>query len=257
MDHANAIAEKILAAYKTRTPIAPVRSRINGVQQAYAVQTVCVNTWRQEGRKIAGRKIGLTSKAVQAQLGVNEPDFGVLFSDMIYRDAATIPTLGVMQPRVEAEMAFVLKSDISGDSVDEAKIVSATDYICPALEIVGSRIEGWNISIEDTIADNASSALVVLGNGRIKPKLDELASIEMKMQHNDSNATSGTGAACLGNPATAVVWLARALHRFGESLKAGDVVMSGALAKMIPARPGDRFVAQFSRGGSVSTQFDR
>src|SRR5262249_40567741 len=147
----------ILQAYDRRQTIAPVRDRIPDVNQAYAVQQACVDFWLSRGRKIVGRKIGLTSKAVQSQLGVDEPDFGVLFADMILESGAQVPSGRVLQPRVEGELAFVLKSDLRGNRISPQDVVDATDYIIPAVEICGSRISGWDIRITDTISDNASS----------------------------------------------------------------------------------------------------
>lgn len=249
------IAQELLNAYRTRVPLSPVRNRITGMDAAYAVQQAAVDIWKKEGRKIAGRKIGLTSKAVQDQLGVNEPDFGTLFADMILADGAIVPLGAVLQPRIEAEIAFVLKSDLRGVKVTPEEVVEATDYVCPAIEICGSRIEGWDIKIEDTIADNASSGLVVTGTKHTKPVLAGLAAAAMSIRHNGAAAGTGRGEACLGNPAFAVAWLAEALARFGGGLRAGDLVMSGALAKMIAAAPGDKFDVDFGALGTVSVKF--
>ena len=252
-DHA--IAERLLDAYRTGVAMAPVRGAIRGIPAAYAVQQETVAIWQQRGRTIAGHKIGLTAKAVQDQLGVAEPDFGTLFSDMILPDGATIARGAVMQPRVEAEIAFVLKSDLSGSTITPEQVIAATEYVCPALEICGSRIADWDIRIEDTVADNASSGLVVLGRTRITPALGALAEASMTVGHNGVPAGEGRGAACLGNPAIAVAWLAQALSAFGGGLRAGELVMSGALSKMIAAEPGSSFVADFGAWGTVSTRF--
>jgi 2-keto-4-pentenoate hydratase len=249
------IAQKIVDAYSTRVPVAPVRTEIKGVAEAYAVQQAAVDIWTRRGRKIAGQKIGLTSKAVQDQLGVNEPDFGTLFADMILNDGATVPSGAVSQPRIEAEIAFVMKTDLKGMKITPEQVLAATDYVCPAIEICGSRIANWDIKIEDTIADNASSGLVVIGSRRTKPVLSGLATAEMSIRHNGAPAGSGRGDACLGNPAIAVAWLAEALTRFGGGLRAGDLVMSGALAKMIAAKPGDNFDVDFGALGAVSVKF--
>lgn len=249
------VAKEILGAYSTGTPIAPVRGRINGVPQAYAVQQVTVDHWLRAGRRIVGRKIGLTAKAVQEQLGVHEPDFGALFADMIIENGGTIPRGAIMQPRVEAEIAFVLKSGISGTQISPEQVIAATDYVTPALEICGSRVANWDIRIEDTIADNASSAMIVLGHGRLVPTLAGLPQIAMSLTHNGQPAVEGRGDACLGNPAIAVAWLAEALTRLGEGLKPGDIVMSGALARMLPAAAGDVFAGDFGELGSVSVSF--
>lgn len=255
MSIASDIGQEILRAYDTGIAIEPVRTRISGVPAAYEVQRETVRIWRERGRKPAGQKIGLTSKAIQTQLGVDEPDFGALFQDMIVPDGGTVAAGKVMQPRVEAEIAFVLKSDLRGDKLTPEQVIAATDYVVPAIEICGSRIAGWNIRIEDTIADNASSGLIVLGRDQVKPTLDMLAAVDMLLSHNGIAAAEGKGDACLGNPAIAVAWLAQALTRLGDGLKAGDVIMSGGLAKMIAAEPGSRFIANFPGFGSVSVEF--
>jgi 2-keto-4-pentenoate hydratase len=249
--------ERILEAYTTGRPIAPVRDRIRSVADAYAVQQASVEVWLARGRAVVGHKIGLTSKAVQEQLGVDEPDFGILFADMILGDGAVVEAGRVLQPRVEGELAFVLKGDLRGEQLSADDVVQATDYVCPALEICGSRIAGWDIRITDTISDNASAGMVVLGERRIKPSLDQLADISMTMRHNGSIAAEGRGSACLGNPAVAVAWLAQMLTRLGGGLRAGDVVMSGALAKMVAAEPGSSFVADFGSLGTVGVQFGK
>lgn len=250
-------SERILEAYETGKPIAPVRGRIGDVSAAYAVQQASVDVWLARGRTIAGRKIGLTSKAVQAQLGVDEPDFGVLFADMILDDGAAVANGKVLQPRIEGELAFVLNHDLQGARLSAEDVIRATDYVCPAIEICGSRIAAWDIRIADTISDNASAGLVVLGKTRVRPVLDELARVAMSLRHGGAVAAEGRGEACLGNPALAVAWLGEMLTRFGGGLRAGDVVMSGAFAKMVAAEPGSSFVADFRELGTVSVQFDR
>ena len=250
------VAQRILRAYESRTPIPPVRGEVKGASEAYSVQRETVTHWIKAGRKIAGRKIGLTSKAVQAQLGVDEPDFGALFADMILPDWSNIAAAAVLQPRVEAEVAFVLAKDIAGDKITPEQVLAATVYVTPAIEVCGSRIARWDIKIEDTIADNASAGRVVVGSKKtVRPSLDALAAIGMSLRLDGKPVAEGRGAACLGNPAIAVAWLAEALTRFCDRLRAGDLVMSGALAKMIPAEPGHRFQADFGEFGAVSVSF--
>jgi 2-keto-4-pentenoate hydratase len=250
------VARSIIGAYSDG-PIAPVRDLVTDTAQAYSVQQATVRHWLQQGRRIAGRKIGLTSKAVQQQLGVDEPDYGTIFADMIANDRAVIPSGAVLQPRVEAEIAFVLASDLDGANATPESVIAATQYVTPALEICGSRIAGWDIRIQDTIADNASAGMIVLGNARHKAVLDDLPNVPMQFHQNGAMSIEGTGAACLGNPAIAVAWLAREFARLGESLRAGDIVMSGALARMASASPGDQFHADFGSFGSVSVSFAR
>jgi 2-keto-4-pentenoate hydratase len=249
--------ERILEAYETGKPIAPVRDRIRDVSDAYAVQQASIDVWLARGRTIAGHKIGLTSKAVQAQLGVDEPDFGILFGDMVLADGADVMLGQVLQPRIEGELAFVLKTDLKGERLSAQDAVRATEYVCPAIEICGSRIAAWDIRITDTISDNASAGLVVLGTTRVKPVLDELADVSMSLRHNGALAAEGRGEACLGNPALAVAWLGEMLTSLGGGLRAGDVVMSGAIAKMVAAEPGSSFVADFRGLGTVRVQFGR
>jgi 2-keto-4-pentenoate hydratase len=255
MPQAQDIAGRILDAYRTGVPIEPVRREISGIAAAYEVQRAAVAVWRARGRKEAGQKIGLTAKAVQQQLGVDEPDFGTLFADMILPDGASVARGVVLQPRIEAEIAFILKADLRGERITPEQVLAATDYVVPAIEICGSRIARWDIKIEDTIADNASSGLVVVSGSRSKPDFSGLAEAAVQVHHNGAVAAEGKGDACLGNPALAVAWLAEALTRFGGGLKAGDLVMSGALAKMIAAEPGSAFKADFGALGKVEVAF--
>ena len=258
MSPTETIAHRILAAYASGTPILPIRGEIMGVAEAYEVQRATIAAWLQQGRKLVGHKIGLTSLAVQAQLGVGEPDFGALFADMILPDGSIVAPSDVLQPRIEGEIAFVLKRDLAADSdgrISPDAVIAATDYVTPAIEICGSRIANWDIRIEDTIADNASSGLIVLSDQRNAPTLAGLAQVAMALKLNDASAVAGGGEACLGNPANAVSWLGEALLRFGTKLRAGDIVMSGALAKMLPAEPGSRFVADFGTFATVSVSF--
>lgn len=250
------IARSLQGAYANGRTIAPLRDRITDIATAYAIQEAQVAAWRAQGRRIVGRKIGLTAKVVQEQLGVNEPDFGTILDHMIVPDGGTIAAGAVLQPRVEAEVAFVLARDLDPASVTPDDVIAATDYICPAIEICGSRIANWDIKITDTVADNASAGMIVLGQHRlVRPTLAALPQIKAAVSHNGKVAAEGSGAACLGNPATAVAWLAEALGRLGTRLRAGDIVMSGALARMLPAEPGDKFVADFGDLGSVSVNF--
>ena len=256
MSQSKAIAQRILDAYATGVPIGPVREELKDVAEAYEVQRETVRHWLAQGRKPAGHKIGLTSKVIQAQLGVDEPDFGVLFADMVLADGAVVTRAAILQPRIEGEIAFVLKSDLRGERITPEEVIAATDYVCPAIEICGSRIAAWDIRIQDTIADNASSGLIVLGHSRAKPDFQMLAQVPLVMKQDGVEAATGKGDACLGNPANAVAWLAQTLTQYGDGLRAGDVVMSGALAKMLAAAPGNQFHADFAGLGSVSVRFE-
>jgi len=219
---ARAVAADILRSYETGAPIAPVRGRLpaGDVGAAYAVQQACVAHWLKQKRRKVGRKIGLTAKAVQMQLGVDQPDFGVLFADMALGDGEPVAPGRALQPRAEAEIAFVLGRDLAMEQPTPADVMRATDFVVPAIEIVGSRIANWDIEIVDTVADNASSALFVLGGPPRKLDGLDLVGCAMTMARGGETVSSGKGAACLGNPVNAVVWLARKMASLGEPLRA-------------------------------------
>ena len=191
-----------------------------------------------EGVRIVGRKIGLTSPAVQAQLGVGQPDFGVLFDDMDVSALGVVPSGRLLQPKAEAEIAFVLGSDLDRDFLDLAQVRSAVEYAVAAVEIVDSRIDAWDIRITDTVADNASSGLFVLGDRRVRLDDFDPKHVTMTLTANGVQASAGTGAACLGDPLEALLWLARTAQSLGDPLRAGQVILSGALGPMVPAPPG-------------------
>ncbi|WP_041818891.1 2-keto-4-pentenoate hydratase [Streptomyces davaonensis] len=252
-----AAAERIAGALASGVPCAPVRDLIgrDDLAAAYAVQAVLTERRIAAGARVVGRKIGLTSEAVQRQLGVDQPDFGVLFDDMAYADDDTVPFGRVLQPRAEAEIAFVLGADLADGPLDREQVRAAIAYGVPALEICGSRIAGWDISFADTVADNASAGAYVLGEERLK--LDEFDPVDvaMSMSINGEEVSTGSGAACLGDPVEAVVWLARTARELGEPLRAGQVVLSGALGPMRPAAAGDTVTATLSGLGAVTVRF--
>jgi 2-keto-4-pentenoate hydratase len=256
-----AAAERLLQAQRTRTPCPPVRDLLadTSVATAYAVQELRTRARVADGGRVVGRKIGLTSPAVQAQLGVDQPDFGVLFEDMACPQNRPIDRGRLLQPRIEAEIAFVLAADLAPDrdgEVDVAAARAAVGEVVPALEIVDSRIAGWDITFVDTVADNASSGLYVLGDSAGPLGDRDLTTVEMTMHRGDGTvASSGSGAACLGDPVNALVWLARTAVELGEPLRAGDVVLSGALGPMVPVAPGDAFTAELSGLGTVRVSF--
>ena len=252
-----AAADRLLCASDAGVPCPPVRDLIGAddLAAAYAVQQRVAQARLARGATVVGRKIGLTSRAVQQQLGVDQPDFGILFDDMAYHDGSTVPPDAVMQPRVEAEVAFVLKDDLADGALDTDQVRGAIDYAVAALEICGSRVTNWDISFGDTVADNASAGAYVLGNQR--KTLDEVepASVVMSMTIDGEEVSTGTGTACLDDPINAVVWLARQARDLGEPLLAGQVILSGALGPMRPAEPGATVAASITGLGSVSISF--
>ncbi|MGE4240637.1 2-keto-4-pentenoate hydratase [Ramlibacter sp.] len=255
--HAEA-AQALREATATAAFIAPLRERFPAMDadDAYAIQTLNTNMRTSGGQRIVGRKIGLTSLAVQRQLGVDQPDFGVLFDDMSYGDDEAIPMSRLHQPKIEAEVAFVLEREIASENPGHAEVLSAIAYALPALEIVGSRVAEWNIRFVDTVADNASSGAYVLGASPMSIHGLDLRLAGMALLRRGEPVSTGAGAACLGHPVNAVVWLARTLARLGTPLRAGDVVLSGALGPMVPVRAGDVFEAHVNGLGSVRAVFE-
>jgi 2-keto-4-pentenoate hydratase len=252
-----AVAERIRSAYRTRTPVPPIRELLpeGAIDQAYAAQEVNTRRWLDEGRKLVGRKIGLTSLAVQRQLGVSQPDYGMLFSDMAVPDGWDVPSSQLIQPKVEAEIAFVLGRDLDDERLTISDILRAVEFALPAIEIVDSRIAEWKIGILDTIADNASSGLYVLGASPKKLDGLELRLCGMVMEEGGDEVSVGAGAACLGDPMSATLWLAKTMARVGRPLKAGDTVMSGALGPMVTVKRGEVYEARISGLGSVRAAF--
>ncbi len=247
------IAELLKEARRSGVPCEPpsVRWPELTVQEAYEVQARGVTG------QVVGRKIGLTSEAVQKWLGVREPDFGVLTAKMAVLDGLSVASGELLQPRAEAEVAFVLGRDLEGPGVTAAEVIGATDYVLPAIEIIDSRIADWKITFEDTICDNASSGLFVLGSSPRSLMGLDLRQAGMALRKNGRVVSTGAGAACLGHPVNAVVWLANRLAGFGQGLKAGEVVLSGALGPVTPVEGGDFLRAEISGLGSVQVRFGR
>jgi 2-keto-4-pentenoate hydratase len=250
-------ADRLEQATTDRVPCRPVRDLLgpDDLDGAYQVQRQLTARALARGRRVVGRKIGLTSPKVQAQLGVDQPDFGVLFDDMALASGSVVEIDRLLQPRIEAEVAFVLAHDLDGEVTPEA-VRKAVDHAVVALEIVDSRIAGWDISITDTVADNASSALFVLGDAPVPLEDRDLRPVEMEMVDRSGAAVSeGLGRDCLGDPVLALVWLAETAKRLGSPLQAGDVILSGAFGPMVPVVAGSSFTATFSGLGSVTTHF--
>ena len=252
-------ADRLTRAARTRTPCAPVRDLIGAddVELAYAVQRRLTEERLAGGARVVGRKIGLTSPAVQKQLGVDRPDFGVLFDDMDVSGPGLVDSARLLQPKAEAEVAFVLGADLDGDDLDPASIRAAVRYAVAAIEIVDSRVAGWDITFGDTVADNASSGLFVLGDRRVRLGDFEPAAVTMRLHADGELASEGTGAACLGDPLNALLWLARTARDLGDPLRAGQVVLSGALGPMVPAPPGSTIHAEISGLGTVDAAFSK
>ncbi|WP_019926844.1 2-keto-4-pentenoate hydratase [Nocardia sp. BMG111209] len=249
-------AQRLAAAAASGVPCAPVRDLIGpeDIAAAYRVQER-FNAVRVAGGAVVGRKIGATSAAVQQQLGVDQPDFGVLFADMAYRDGDEIPMHRLLQPRAEAEVAFVLAADLADGPLDVAQCRAAVAYAVAALEIVDSRITGWDISFADTVADNASSGLFVLGEKRSSLAEFDPVDVTMSMAIDGAVVSTGNGAACLGDPLNALSWLAFRAREFGDPLRAGQVILSGALGPMRPLHAGATVTANIGVLGSVSASF--
>lgn len=253
------LAKRLRRAAETGTPCKPVRADLpeRDLDAAYAVQDANTRHWIKQGRRLVGRKIGLTSAVVQTQLGVDQPDFGMLFADMAIPDGEEIPGSAVLQPRIEGEVSFVLGDDLDMELATAADVISAIAYAVASIEVVGSRIENWDINIVDTIADNASSGLFVLGNEPHAIEDFDTRLCGMVVEHRGEPVSVGAGAACLGNPLNAVVWLAREMVARGRPLLAGDVVMSGALGPMVPVTPGEVYEVRISGLGSVRAAFGK
>ena len=264
--------EMLVGARATGQPCPPVRGLLpaGDADAAYAVQSLWVADQIADGARVVGRKIGLTNPAVQAQFGVDRPDFGVLFESMACAPGTPIDGARTLQPKIEAEIAFVLAKDLTGSVIGPAEVAAATAYVVAALEIVDSRIAGWDIDIVDTIADNGSSGLFVLGDRRQRLGRLDLAESAMTLRRVAAGqggavggsggavgevVSTGTGASILGHPLAAVAWLAAAVRDHGSPLRAGEVVLSGSLGPMVAVAPGDAFQADISGVGQVSAVF--
>ena len=251
------LAERLWRAEADRVAVAPLTADVPDltVDDAYAIQTMNVERRVRAGAVVRGRKVGLTSRPVQDLLGVHEPNFGVLLHDMFVDEDDEVRVEDLLAPRVESEIAFLMGTDLAGPGVTTADALAAVGGVLAAVEVVDSRIADWRIRIADTVADNASSARVVLGARMLPVTAVDLRLLGVLFSRNGVPIESGAGAAVLGNPARCVAWLANTLSALGGGLRRGDVVLSGALHRMVPVRPGDVFHARFAHLGSVTVQF--
>lgn len=256
MSNIETAAQRLRNAY-TQGAIAPLRDMLapTDADGAYAVQAVNTRFWEAMGRRIVGRKVGLTAKAVQMQLGVDQPDFGVLFADMLVPDGGTIAPGTLLAPKAEAEIAVIIGMDLPEGDISEAEMIAAIAEAAAAIEIVDSRIADWAITFADTVADNGSSALFVLGKERRSLEGLDLWSCGMVLERNGEVASLGAGAACLGHPIKAATWLANTLAARGEPLRKGDIILTGALGPMVPLTPGDEIRVTIGGLGSVSFSY--
>lgn len=250
-------SRRIRTALESGKPCKPIRDLIKpgDIDAAYAIQQFNTDAWIAEGRRPVGRKIGLTAKSVQKQLGVDQPDFGILYADMEVVDGDEIDASRLMQPKVEGEIALVLDDDLVDEQLTLVDLIDATAYALPAIEVVGSRIANWDITILDTIADNASSGLYVLGTQPVGLHEIDLRMCGMVMENKGEQVSIGAGVACLGNPLNAALWLARKMVAVGMPLMAGDTIMTGALGPMAPVAPGEVVEVRISGLGSVRAVF--
>ncbi len=244
-----------LSQQKTLTPFTERESDIT-IDDAYFISLRMVSRRVDAGETVIGKKIGVTSKVVQDMLGVHQPDFGFLTNKMEYANGADIPVAGnLIQPRAEAEIGFRLKKDLIGPGVTEQDVLDATDYIMPCFEIVDSRIKDWKIKIEDTVADNASCGVFVLGDQKADPRAHDLPNLKVTVKKNGKFLSEGMGSAVQGNPLTAVAWLANTLGKYDIPFKAGEVILSGSLVPLENVKAGDKMEMELEGIGSASCQF--
>ena len=254
------LATRLDAAWKTNVPIPPITESdgITDVKTAYAIQSYWTNMRLEQGEKIVGRKIGLTSKAIQQQLGVSEPDYGTLWQSSFYpaqNGRVTVPAGDFLQPRIEGEVAFLIGKSLREPGITPEQILDATEACAMGIEIVASRIADWKIKLVDTIADNASYGGFTLGPWDRQLREADLGALAMTIHHNGALAAEGLGSAALGHPATSTAWLANKLLEFGVSLEPGDVVISGGITKMIPVKAGDEFIFSLTSQPDLTVTF--
>jgi 2-keto-4-pentenoate hydratase len=250
-------AEALVAAERDRSPIPPLRETHPDldVVDAYEIQLRNIRRRLEAGATVHGHKVGLSSRAMQEMMGVDEPDYGHLLSDMAVHEDTPVSASRYCSPRVEVEVGFILGASLPGEGCTENDVIAATEAVAPAIELIDSRIGDWNIRIGDTIADNASSAGYVLGPDRVKPSDIDLRSIDARLLKNGQQVAEGRSDAVLGNPVTAVAWLARKVASFGVTLEAGHVILPGSVHRAIDVAAGDDFEAVFDGLGTVRLSF--
>ncbi|MBF6438294.1 2-keto-4-pentenoate hydratase [Nocardia cyriacigeorgica] len=251
------LADELERAERDRVAIDPLVARHPDIDvvDAYEIQLINIRRRLESGARVVGHKVGLSSKAMQQMMGVDEPDYGHLLAEMEVYEDVPVEADRYLFPRVEVEVGFVLGADLPGADCTEEDVLAATVAFAPSIELIDSRIKDWNIGLADTISDNASSAGFVLGKERVAPKDIDIKSINAVLTRNGEVVAEGRSDAVLGDPVIAVAWLARKVASFGVRLKAGDVVLPGSCTRAIDARPGDAFHAEFAGLGSVRLQF--
>ncbi len=254
----NAHADELYKALRNASTVAPLTERESDitVEDAYHISRAMLDLRLADGETVIGKKIGVTSKAVQNMLGVHQPDFGYLTDRMLATSDAPIEIAGnLIAPRAEGEIAFVLKRDLRGPGVTNAQVLAATECVMPCFEVVDSRIRDWKIAIQDTVADNASCGMFVLGDAMLDPRRVDLGTLGMVVERNGQIVSTGAGAAALGSPVNCVAWLANTLGRFGIALEAGEVILSGSLVPLQPVEPGDHMHLSVGGLGTASVRF--
>jgi 2-oxopent-4-enoate/cis-2-oxohex-4-enoate hydratase len=249
--------DELYEALLSRAPVAPLTEREPGItlDDAYRIQLRMIQRRLDAGETVVGKKIGVTSQVVMDMLGVDQPDFGQLLSGMVVQEGEAIRVDSMIAPKAEAEVAFVLKSDLVGPGVTAADVLRATAFVMPCFEIVDSRIRDWKIKIQDTVADNASCGVLVLGGTRRDPRELDLALAGMVLEKNGEVVSTSTGAAVQGSPVNAVAWLANTLGKLGLTLKAGEVILSGSQSPLVPVKAGDSLHCSVGGLGSASVRF--
>ena len=252
------VSNALLEAEKTCQPIVALTDQYGDVsyEDAYAIQLKTFDTRVKSGEVIVGKKIGLTSRGMQEQFGIREPDYGMITNKMVVREGQPLPMSSLILPRIEPEIAFLLKDDLKGPGINVANVLDATEGVLPAFEVIDSRYKDWKITVKDSISDNASAGVMILG-GKLTPVKDlDMRLMGMVLEHNGEVISTGAGAAVLGNPAESVAWLANKLYEFGITCKKGDFIMSGSLVAAVKVQAGSFLKATFDHLGPVSVRFE-